>query len=469
MGFLRGSSSLQPQHWADAQRNESPVSKLFQGYRRVRVAGTRDMYMGYWDTETGKPKRVSRDVEKEYYEKFVDRVPGYREDDEWWKLVEQADHRPVEELVECPECHSDNVRSAEVCAVCEHVLIGKTCINPECAKTIAASVLVCPHCEQSQVPEIEEPWSCAVCTHVNGSDDEICGQCGSPRGTASPGSREYLSEHSHKDDELSIPGCTVRLADGTNSPPIDVNVNVTRGPIVPAWGQPAVPSVVFKGETIDIFLDPSHILFRTYRVRPEEAVAAEVAQYVYVLNQRLVERYPSFHTLSNISWQVIQQRWADTLEDSPDRVSDDIRSLFALIRERLPRLVEGQAEDVFDELTEPQKKALLDNMLGEGVDPAKLGSMKPSGEFLWYVDEATVVDIFRRYPALFFDGGVWSNAYRAIPELEDHLVEDVQGRVRATFLNCLEDCAAFLRYRVPEGIITYRARASIEYLTQKLA
>jgi len=469
LDYLRGRSSLQPQHWPDGQRNESPVSKLFQGFRRVRVAGARDMYMGYWDTETGRPKRVSRDVEKEYYEKFTERVPGYRDDAEWWKLVEQADHKPVEELVECPQCHSDNLRSAEVCAVCEHILIGKTCVNPDCTKEIAVSVLICPHCEQSQIPEIEEPWLCPVCSQLNGSDDESCGQCGSPRGTASPGSREYLAESSDKDDDLSVPGCSIRLADGTNSAPTDVDVYITRGPIVPAWGQPAVPIVVFKGEKIEVFLDRSHVLFRTYRVRPEEAVASEVAQYLYVLNQRLVERYPSFHSLSNISWQVIQQRWAETLEDSPDRVSEDIRSLFELIREKLPRLVEGRAEDLFDELTEVQKRALLENMLGEGVDPAKLGDMRPTGEFLWYIDELTAVDMFRRYPAIFFDGAIWSNAYESLPELEDALVVDVQAHVRSIFLNCLEDCAAFLRYRVPEGIITHRARASVEFLTQKLA
>src|SRR5205823_4083548 len=52
MDFLRGTYSLQPQYWPGTEKNTSFVSKLFQGYRRVRNVGTRDMYMGYWDVET---------------------------------------------------------------------------------------------------------------------------------------------------------------------------------------------------------------------------------------------------------------------------------------------------------------------------------------------------------------------------------------------------------------------------------
>ena len=43
--FLSGESSLQPNQ-PGASLNTSPIFKLFQGYRKVRVAGTTDMYMG---------------------------------------------------------------------------------------------------------------------------------------------------------------------------------------------------------------------------------------------------------------------------------------------------------------------------------------------------------------------------------------------------------------------------------------
>jgi len=47
ISFLRGESSLQPKLAAEAGEptNTSPVYRLYQGYRRVRDIGTRDMYM----------------------------------------------------------------------------------------------------------------------------------------------------------------------------------------------------------------------------------------------------------------------------------------------------------------------------------------------------------------------------------------------------------------------------------------
>src|SRR5207249_796554 len=81
----------------------------------------------------------------------------------------------------------------------------------------AQSVLVCPHCGTSQVPEIEEPWSCAVCGTINSSDDDVCIECNKPRGAPNPASSEALLDSSDKDDALSIPHCTVVLADGSAS------------------------------------------------------------------------------------------------------------------------------------------------------------------------------------------------------------------------------------------------------------
>jgi RNA polymerase subunit RPABC4/transcription elongation factor Spt4 len=469
MEFLRGKYSLQPQHWPENDKNSSAVSKLFQGYRRVRVPGTRDMYMGYWDAETDKPKRISREVEREYYEKFLDQSPGFHDDAEWWKKVEEADRRPIEELAECPNCGAQNLKSAEACPVCDHVLLGKPCANAECGKTIAQSALVCPHCGTSQLPEITQPWTCAVCASANPSDAETCAECGKPRGTPDPASRDYLLENSDREDDLSLSGLSIPLADGSHSNPIDIDVYATRGPLVPRWQGTAVPSVVFKSDRIEIFVDKGHAVFRSYRLRPEGLVAGEVAQFLYDANRRLVERHPAQHSQSNLSWQVLERRWGEQLEDSPERVSEDIRGLFASIREKLPLLAGGQAEDLFDELSNHQKQALVENMLGHGQDVSKLGEAKNSGEFLRMVDEEAIVDTLRRHPDLFFDGRIWDVGYSNIPGLDQPIVDEIQARVRAIYLNCLEDCSAFLRYRTPETIITFRARASVDFLGQKLA
>ncbi len=59
-----------------AADNKSPLYKLYQTYRRVRSFGRGDMYMGYWDADSRAAKRISRDIEKEYYEKFKQKLPS---------------------------------------------------------------------------------------------------------------------------------------------------------------------------------------------------------------------------------------------------------------------------------------------------------------------------------------------------------------------------------------------------------
>jgi hypothetical protein len=468
MTYLRGDSSLQPTK-PGAESNYSPVFKLYQGYRRVRTPGKTDMYMGYWDAHSEKPKRVAREIEKEYYDKFKEKQPGYYDDGEWWKLVEQADQRPLPELVECPGCKAQNLKEQEQCQVCGHVLIGKPCLNPECAKMIAKSAVSCGYCGTSQIPEVEEPWKCEVCGEGNPPESETCRRCTKARGTEHPASHSYLTKNSDKDDELSVPGCSVLLADGNYNPPIDVVAYVTRIPIEASWQGSRVPVLVFKGEQIEIFVDKSHPLFRTYRVRPEPVIAGEVAQYLFEANRRLLSQGNlGVHSVSNLTWLILQKRWADALEDSADDIKEDIRQLFEAIRGRLSALIGNEASDLFDDLTDAQKKNMVARMFGRNLDISKLGQMKTSGEYLPYVDEETVVAIFRRYPAVFFDGGVWGMAYKGITGLPDPVLREAQERIIAKYMNCLEDCAGFLNYDAPETLISQRARASVDFLLQGL-
>ena len=83
------------------------------------------MYMGYWEPGEDRPSRISRDKEREYYARFRGKEPGFYYDTEWWKLVEQADKRPLDHLKECPDCAFQSLDSAEICTGCGHIFIGK--------------------------------------------------------------------------------------------------------------------------------------------------------------------------------------------------------------------------------------------------------------------------------------------------------------------------------------------------------
>ena len=469
ISYLRGDTPLQPGKLKPGETNESPVFKLYQGYRRVRTFGKTDMYMGYWDAEEDKPKRISRDIEKELFQKFKAREPGYYDDSEWWKLVEQADLRPVEELIDCPVCGGQNLKDQDVCSLCGLVLIGKTCVNDQCQQTIPQSAASCPHCGYSQIAEIKESWTCQVCRRTNSPDAEICIDCGSVRGTANPLSKEFLLEHSNKSDDLSIPGCKVLLADGTYSSPIDVDTYVTQGPILSPRRSLSIPIIVFKEERITAFVDKAHTLFRSYRIRPEQVIASEVALYIHTLNSRLTSKeYFGHHELSGIAWSIIQERWSTQLEDTPERVRADVITFFSNLRERLPELIGEGVSDFFDDLDDDEKKGVIERMLRQGIDISELGKMKTSGKYTRYLEAPSLVNIFRRGPEFFFDRRFWEDTYSRMDDIPQNIIENAQIRIRTIYLDCLADIARFLEYLDPDPIIVQRARASLGFLQQRI-
>jgi hypothetical protein len=469
ISYLRGETPLQPGKLKPGETNESPVFKLYQGFRRVRTPGKTDMYMGYWDAQDDKPKRISRDIEKELFQKFKAREPGYYDDSEWWKLVEQADLRPVEELVDCPECGSQNLKDQDVCSVCGVVLIGKPCANEQCQQTIPQSAASCPHCGYSQIAEVKESWTCQVCRRTNSPDADICIDCGSARGTANPLSKEFLLEHSNKSDDLSIPGCSVLLADGTYSSPIDVDTYVTQAPILSPRRSLSIPIIVFKEERIHAFVDKAHPLFRSYRIQPEQVIASEVALYIHTLNSRLTSKeYFGHHELSGIAWSIVQERWSTQLEDTPERVRTDITAFFSSLRERLPELIGEGVSDFFDDLDDEEKKGVIEKMLRQGIDISELGKMKTSGKYTRYLEASSLVNIFRRAPEFFFDRRFWEDTYSRMDDIPQNIMENAQVRIRTIYLDCLADIARFLEYLDPDPIIVQRARASLGFLQQRI-
>ena len=265
--------------------------------------------------------------------------------------------------------------------MCGEVLISKICLNRECSKKIAQSAAMCPHCGTSQRPEIREPWTCKVCGQRNPSDAEGCERCASSKDAKSPHSREYLLANSDKEDSLCVPGCSVSLADGGHSLPIEVDTYVTRAPIIPEWQGAAVPSVVFKGERIELFLDRAHPIFRSFRTAPQLLIATEIAQYLYDANRRLLsQHHQGAHTLSNLIWQIVS---TDGLRSSKI-AQNTLRMIFATCSVLLSKLsqVDGNiADELFESLSDNQKKALVANMLDQALDITELGTMKRSVDF----------------------------------------------------------------------------------------
>ena len=465
MSFIRGDSSLQPSQ-PGAENNTSPMYRLYQGYRRVRNFGKGDMYMGYWDADSRSAKRISRDIEREYYKKFREKLPGYYDDAEWWKLVETADQPPVETLPECPDCGAQYLKEAELCAVCGAILKGTQCVNESCAQRIPLSATSCPFCGHSQLPVVVEPWICKVCGQRNIAIHSNCSACGKPRGSKHPMAKEVLLESSDKVDSLSVDALAITLADGTKSNPIKAEVYATHEPIIPPFGGEPKLLVIYKDMgKMSIFIDFSHPMFTRSGLSKEQVVASEIALYLYQERMNLANN-PE-HNLSNLTWQVLEAGWKDTVEISPDTVIKEAQDFLDDVRLRLiDSLSVEDASMYFDDLTDDQKRQLTDNLIRNGIDLSTIGELKASGGYIQYAPYNFILTLFAEDPDSFFGGKVWSVSLASGGEelLGTDIVAQVRRKIIAQYENYLHDVVNFVDNKFSDMLTVHRVQLSIDFL-----
>lgn len=467
MRFLRGESSLQPKQ-PGADSNDSIVFKLYQGYRRVRTFGRADMYMGYWDSESNSAKRITRDVEKEYYEKFKQRIPGYFDDAEWWKLVEQADQKPVTALSECPACGSQTLKESDVCAVCGHILKSKICLSEDCGSEIPLTAQACPVCGASQIPQIQTPWICDVCSNRNRAQLTLCESCGRAKGTPNPLSSDYLRTVSHKSDDLSLKNFSIALADGSASSPLDVEVFITSEPLMSMVDDINIPVIAVKDMGhIELFVDKMHRVFRTCSVRPEEMIAAEVAMFIHDTNRALNGN--KAHNLSNLTWTILEKGWLDSIEENPDKISTEIKTFIEHTKARLSEILSDDADELFGEMTPEQQREMAGNIINAGIDIAHLGDMRQSGQYMYHVPASFIMNLLERIPQKLFNGGIWGVTYASAPSalLSEEVTKYTQQRIQKSYANCLDDLIMFSTHKPIDSLSLQRARLSLTFLQKK--
>lgn len=456
--FLRGGSLL-PSNWEGDERNESPVSKMFQGYRKVRVFGRGDLYMGKWDDASGRATRVPRSVESEFYTRFLNGEPGYVDDERWWELVEQANVPPTIGLEECPHCGFQNVRGADVCDGCDAILKPKSCV--ECGEQIILSAISCPHCGASQIPEVETPWTCLVCDQVNSVDDDNCAQCGALRGAPDPMSHASLIERSEPAEELSFENRIFSMADGRKTEPLDVIVRRV-AELRTSWDGDSVPTTAIRAANrIELFVDDSHPVF-SMGVTTKQIIATETAQYLYGMRSDLYGRVG--HSVPNIAAVVLTDVWGDTLVASPDAVADTMRSLFESLSDRL---ADGpEAAEFYGELDDYEQRDLADRLIALGrLD--ELTQMKQSGSYLRFAGPSVLAKYFRLRPDTWF-GTVWNDTIPLASDVGAAAAATAREQTVGNYSRCLDDCAAFVRFVYRDPLVVARALASRDYLEAHL-
>lgn len=461
--FLRGDSSLQPKQ-EGADKNDSYIYKLYQGYRKVRTAGTTDMYMGYWDAVERCPKRISRDVEREYYEKFLAKEPGYFDDSEWWKLVESASIPPVSPMVTCPECGTQNLAEAEVCSVCNHIFKAKKCI--QCGEEIPLSSTSCPKCGASQTPKVESAWKCNVCGTMNPAGATECKSCHNVKGSTDPLSETEIMKRAIKDDELSIKDLSINLVNGQSSIAFSLETYYVDD-LQTAVSKRRLPLILFKSVNgVRIIIDKSHPMFVRYGVSVVDAIASEVASYIYDVNRTLSGN--SEFTISNISWQLINTYWGNKLEISEDGIKSKSHDLITSVKEQIAGSIDGNLADrLFSELTDQQQKLFVNEILNKNIPLSQIEKLKEKGNFISYVPDDFILHIFDVAPELFFDGKYWNSKYAVdIDTLSPIVVEEMKERTLKRYRNALECVIDFLTNSTKDIIDLRRVESALAFLNE---
>ncbi len=468
MSFIRGNSSLQPSQ-PGADENKSPVFRLYQGYRRVRQFGKGDMYMGYWDADSRSAKRISRDTEREYYAKFKQKLPGFYDDSEWWKLVEAADQPPVEEMPECPSCGAQNLKEAETCAVCGEILKGKICINDSCNKKIPFSATSCPYCGANQIPVVIEPWICKVCKTKNVATDDTCKVCGNPRGTKHPLSLEALLEVSDKDDELSSDGLSIKLADGSMSNTLKFDVYSTHHSMSAPMSTDLIPLIVHKEiGKLSIFIDFSHPLFTKCGLSKEQLIASEIAMYLY--QERMHLSSFADHNLSNLTWEILNVKWKDNIEIDFNAIYKDANELLQELRSKVYDVLKEEASLYFDEMTIEEKKQLTNTLIQQGIDLSTIGKLKEDGSYINFVPYSFILTLYHEDPEMFFSGKVWTtNLASGGEELLGHeVVAQAREKIVSQYENYLQDLIQFAENKYTDMLTLQRVKLSTEFIRKGL-
>jgi hypothetical protein len=452
--FIRGESLL-PSNWTESEANLSPVSRLFQGYRKVRTPGRADMYMGRWDEATGKSVRISRQVEEDFYARFLNHEDGYYEDTKWWELVESASTTPTMDLPECQHCGYQNLPAAETCEGCDALIRAKPCLA--CSEMIVLSAIVCPFCAVSQVPEVLEPWRCEVCNATNVMESDSCLKCDAIRGSQNPMSFELLSASSEEYDSYSFVGKTFSMSDGRQTEPLTV-VGYRSRELKPSWDGPSVPTVAFRSPgKIHVFAHDTHPAFSRLGVKPQELIATEAAHYLWTLRSDLAGQ-PG-HSVAAIAANILSSVWADELASSPESTVDSIRSLFDRLCERL-QLADDVA-DFYSELDEYEQRELADRLISAGR-LGELSELIRTGGYIRFANPSAIARHFKYHGDTWF-GFIWDEILPTESSV-GAAAATAREQIMGIYLRCLEDCAAYARFAYSDTLVTARAEASRAFL-----
>ena len=219
--------------------------------------------------------------------------------------------------------------------------------------------------------------------------------------------------------------------------------------------------------TLSIFINLNHRIFKQCRIKPEQMIAEEIAEFVYMTN-RSINVKDGTHTIPYIAWQIIEKYWAERLEGSGNDLRASVESILLSIRERLIYSNNPELSNYFDLLDSDQQKEFINEMINAGEDISKVSEYKADCRYLKYVPAAFLIKLFELKPEFFFDGKVWDEPY-SISDVGEDITAFMQERTKALYKGCLDDLLFYIKYKTPSDMIVQRTTLAVEWLKERVA
>ena len=449
--YLRG-EALRPKGpensglgWEDGYVNDSPISKLYSAYDRIRftkqATSPKDvLYPAAWDSIKKQPKRIGREWEKNRYERFLNKEDGWYDDANWYERVEYGGLPPQEDMKICPTCAHQNDPKAEQCEQCGTIFEPKACIS--CEQGIPPSASTCPHCgtPQWEGDNPDADWECAWCNYKTPAEEVICGQCGHNRGSPAPLTIEALENDSSIWDEFCFENLSIPLTSSSSSKELFIKVFKTSNHIKARWDSDVtLPIAVFKDlDQLTFFVDSRHSLFTELEAKPQTLIANEIAEFILKTNNP-----PSGDqefNLSSISSKILQEYFVFHSDSSANLV-DEVKEFFSEIAERLRE--NDETQEFYNNLSGSDKQAIAKELQLSGeLEKHSITELVKNGTFLSFMPKRLFGEFFMGSPDIWLEK-IWLRYETPDPEILGQENAELFHKLSLGFLQrALGDCGA---------------------------
>jgi hypothetical protein len=386
---LRGEAPIRPNKAIEKgySENNTPISRLFSGYRKGKKAGYEDLLPGKFNKKSNKWEGSNAEP-KAWAELFFKGEAEYQNDTKWWQLVEQVEADRRSSTGEGnPDDGFDPTNPFNN---------GNTGNNGNNGNGDTGN---------NEGEGEEEPF-----TSGQSGDDEQDEQ--------NHGSGNEVEESGNNEDPTLIKDESLSgqySLDELDEEPIilDVFANLSL--------QDERPLVVEKlsRSNYRAFYNGSSPLFLKHGNSIKDCILMELANSLF-LRKNDPEEWPFsriFYNLKNV-YSKEDALDLDTVKERINKLLSDVKKTLSITKREIQPDLTLDKEDL-----KSLQRAVL-NKLGEGE--SRVQQLVLTTEFLAFMPNSYVIKFFKNKPEMFFDGVVWKRPYNEIGDIEikEELVEE---------------------------------------------